>query len=257
MKPFSSRKIVFLPVLLALGACPSTVEGQSPSPTLGEPGVIQGVALDTQGKPLSGVKIWVRPAVTTGLLQATTDAQGRYRVKGPSTIPYNAYAWHSFTHRGKKLCVRLASEKPSDYDGFVPDRGVVRNFRWQMSGEIPDDSNSRFGGEFRVFVPGTPDGSKLELTLTPDGPLADGSTGKTLRIPIDDVVQGGIPLGVYKVMAAFVATDGTRTALQVSQDDRTFGTQATLQWQNESSCVGSTASGPERAFLWVRVPGER
>lgn len=264
MKLFSFRNIAQLPILIALAACGSTGEGQktqpqpAPQPTPPvqgglEPGVIQGVALDTQGRPLAGVKIWVRPAVTTGLLQATTDAQGRYRVKGPSNLPYNAYAWHTITYRGKKVCFRLGSENPADYDSFVPERGVTRNFKWQMAGEIPDDGSARYGGEFRVFVPATPQGSKLELTLTPDGPLADGSTGKTLRITITELVQTGIPVGVYKVTAAFVA-GGSRTPLEVSQDGSAYGLEATLQWQSESSCVGSTASGPDRVFVWVRDP---
>jgi hypothetical protein len=256
MKPFTHKNLAVLPILLALAACGSMGESQtqkpSPTPVQSEPGVVQGVALDTQGRPLVGVKIWVRPSVTTGLLQATTDAQGRYRVKGPSNIPYNAYAYHSITYRGKQVCFRLGAENPADYDSFVPERGVVRNFKWQMSGAIPDNTGGFFGGEVRVFVPGTPEGSKLELTLTPDGPLADGSTGKTLRFTISEVVLKDIPVGVYKATAAFVDAGGARTALEVSADDRAYSPQANLQWHNESSCVGSTGGGTERAFLWLR-----
>lgn len=251
MQPSIRSVLIQLPILL-LAACASTGESQTPPPQ-NEPGVVQGVALDAQGKPLAGVKIWVRPSVTTGLLQATTDAQGRYRVKGPSNLPYNAYAWHTFTYRGKKLCLRLASQDPTDYESFVPERGVVRNFRLQMQGEIPDYSNNFFGGELRLFVPATPEGSKLTFTLIPDGPLVDGSVGKTLNFTISEILLKGIPLGVYKASAAFVDASGNKTPLELSLDGfNGFGPQATVQWESKDGCVGSSGSGPDRFFLWIR-----
>jgi hypothetical protein len=248
------KQIVSLPVLFALVACGSSVIGQQPSPFSSEPGLVQGVALGIQGKPVAGAKIWVRPTLTTGLLQATTDAQGRYKVKGISTIPYNAFAWYRQTYRGKNLCLRLAPEQLVGYDSFIPEKGAVKNFRFQMTGAIPDDTNARFGGEFRVFLPATPAGSRVEINLVPDGLLLDGSTGQALRIPLNNVVQSGIPIGVYTTTATLIQADGSRSSLEISADDNSYASKTTLQWQSEGSCVGSTASGADRAFLWVRVP---
>ncbi|MBK6487264.1 MAG: carboxypeptidase regulatory-like domain-containing protein [Gemmatimonadetes bacterium] len=71
-----------------------------------------GIVIDAQGAPIAGAKIWVRPALTTGLLEATTDANGRYSVQGIATIPYRAYAWTFMNYAGKRLCLRLGSSVP-------------------------------------------------------------------------------------------------------------------------------------------------
>jgi len=123
-------------------------------------GVVSGVALDTRGKPIAGARIWVRPALTTGLLETMTDANGRDEVQGIARIPYRAYAWHQLQYRGKRLCLRLASENPADYDPFVPKEGVTRNFRWQLSGDIAPFSEDKFGADLRVFPPSVQAGSR-------------------------------------------------------------------------------------------------
>ena len=258
MKPFIRSILTQLPILLTLAACASTGEGQTPPPAQNEPGVVQGIALDTQGRPIAGALVWIRPSVTTGLITARTDENGRYRVKGPSNLPYHAFAWHTVEYRGKNLCFRLASEKLSDYDSFVPTSGVVRNFKWQMNGSIPDYDGNFFGAEFRVFLPGYEGGGKTELTLVPDGPLVDGSAGKTLKYTIgqgDSPIIGNVPVGVYKVTAVHIAPDGKRNPLNISPDGyNDLKPQFTLQWENKDSCKGSSASGPERAFFWLRLP---
>jgi hypothetical protein len=220
------KTLVYLPILLALAACGSSVVGQT-QPL--EPGVVQGVAQDSQGKPIAGAKIWVRPTLTTGLLQATTDAQGRYRVKGINTIPYNAYAWHTQSYRGKTLCLRLAAEQATGYDSFIPEKGAVRNFRMQMTGSIPDDSNARFGGEFRVFLSATPAGSRIEINLVPDGLLLDGSVGQSLKIPLENFVQSGVPIGVYNATATLIEADGSRSSLEIGLDGSRYGSSTTRQ----------------------------
>jgi hypothetical protein len=247
-------KIVSLPILFALVACGSSVIGQQPSPFSSEPGLVQGVALGIQGKPVAGATIWVRPSLTTGLLQTTTDAQGRYKVKGISTIPYNAYAWYRQTYRGKNVCLRLAPEQLAGYDSFIPEKGAVKNFKLQITGEIPDNTSAHFGGEFRVFLPATPAGSRVELNLVPDGALLDGSIGQAKKIVLNDVVQSGIPIGVYTTTATLIEANGSRSSLEISADDNSYASRTTLQWQSEGNCVGSTASGTDRAFLWLRVP---
>jgi hypothetical protein len=42
-----------------------------------EPGTISGRAVDSLGRPLAGARIWIRPALTGGLLQTRTDGDGR------------------------------------------------------------------------------------------------------------------------------------------------------------------------------------
>lgn len=258
-----SRRVVAALALTAAAACGGGADATDPSdgppdtPPASDvsPGVVTGVALDTHGQPIAGARIWVRPAVTTGLLQATTGGDGRYRVQGPSNIPYNAYAWTTVQYRGKSVCLRLASTNAADYDAFVPTNGVVRNFRLQLTGPIEPGSDNLFGGELRLFVPATPAGMSLMVTLTPDGPLVDGSTGQVLTFDARELLLRGIPVGVYKASAAFVAANGTRIPLDVNNDGLDgYASQATVQWSTDGSCVGSTGSGPDRAFLWIHDP---
>ena len=177
-------------------------------------------------------------------------------MQAASNLPYHAYAWSHVSFRGRNLCLRLASTRPEDYDSFVPAEGVTRDFRLQLSGEIEAHSGDYFGAEMRLFVPSTPEGQKLEVALVPDGPLLDGSAGQTIVLDGAELLPQGIPIGVYKASAAFVAPSGARTPLEVSFTDRDdYASETTVQFESTDSCVGSTASGPDRAFLWIRVPG--
>src|SRR5689334_21495965 len=104
-------------------------------------GVVSGVVQDAQGKPLEGVRIWVKPSLTTGLVQARTGPDGRYQAQGLLMIPYNTYAWYKTTYRDKDLCLRVAPEAVNQYDSFVPADGAVRNFKLRISGLIDDRDN--------------------------------------------------------------------------------------------------------------------
>jgi hypothetical protein len=254
-----------LTLSLACGGGDAAGLADDPDPTApappppAQPGSISGLAVDATGAPIAGAKIWIRPALTTGLLEATTDANGRYSVQGLATIPYRAYAWTFVQYGGKKVCLRLGAEREADYDSFVPTTGVVRNFRMKLEGEIGAHSGDRFGGDLRLFVPYAPNGERLLVTLTPTGPLIDGSAGRTLTYDTGEhgVLLQGVPVGLYKATATFVSANGAVTPLTVSaKDQNDYAADALLQWQTKDSCVGSSAGGPDRAFLWIRNPAE-
>lgn len=42
-----------------------------------EAGAVTGTVLDTRGRPIAGAKVWIRPALTTGLVETRTGADGR------------------------------------------------------------------------------------------------------------------------------------------------------------------------------------
>src|SRR5581483_6145465 len=96
-------------------------------------GVVSGVVQDAQGKPLEGVRVWIKPSVTTGLVEVRTGPDGRYRAQGLLMMPYNAYAWYRTTYRDKNVCLRVAPESVNQYDSFVPTDGAVRNFKLRIS----------------------------------------------------------------------------------------------------------------------------
>lgn len=256
---------LLLALSVACGAGDTTGVSDDPNPgppgtpPPSQPGLISGVAVDAHGAPIAGAKVWIRPSLTTGLLDATTDANGKYSVQGLSTIPYRAYAWAFVQYGGKKLCLRLGSQSDADYDSFVPATGVVRNFTLRTEGEIGPNSGDHFGGDVRLFVPYAPNGERVIVTLTPTGPLVDGSAGRTLTYDAreHDLLLEGVPVGIYKATAKFVAADGATTALTISARDRDdYAADAELQWQTKDSCVGSTAGGPDRAYLWIRNPAQ-
>jgi hypothetical protein len=224
-----------------------------------EPNSVQGQAVDTQGRPIAGAKVWINPAVTWGaVVEVRTDASGRYRVTGLPTQPYYAQAWIDVDYGGERYCLRLGMPRPADYDAFTPEHGVVRDFEWQLTGVIEDlrDLDAHFGGEVLVF-PYNLTGGTTELTFTPTAPLVDGSTiqpfTRSLTLTRDTMVYD-IPLGLYEVTAVLVEESGTRTPLKI-------GTQYSDSIQTDSvaltfASVGycSNSSGISRSYLYVAKP---
>lgn len=247
---------------LALVACNTAGSGGGTTPTPGnEPGVVQGIALDTLGKPIAGALIWVLPAQTTGLVKATTGADGRYRTKVYPSLPYYTYGWHRVQYRGKELCLRLAAEGQDGNEAFVPEQGVTRNFVWKIKGAIGHAGDGYYGGEVRPFFEGITVGDTIEASFTPDGPLVDGSTGQsfTRKHDWDNFLWQDIPVGAYRVSAVRIEPDGSRTPLKISAKGSgvEMGDSALLEFKSgDGSCGGPGGNGLERAFLWLQAPGE-
>ena len=256
MTKIKAVSITFLTALLA--ACPS-VEGGP-----GGKGTISGRAVDASSKPIAGALIWVKPAVTTGLVRTTTDAQGNYRVEGLPNVPYEVYAWAQPTYNGKRHCLRLGHDNPNDYNAVVPTQGVVRNFRWKLEGVIADRGNDTFfGGEVRLFTVWRGDNDfsgnfKVEVKFTPTGPLVDGSTGKTVARIVnwaESPFARDVPVGAYRVTATLIDAGGQRSALEIGMSDTSLGAQAAFEFKpSSSSCGGDFGNGTERAFMYIARP---
>jgi hypothetical protein len=219
--------------------------------------VVRGIALDTRGQPIAGATVWLQPALTTGLVRTRTGADGRYEVRGlVSWFPYYAKAWADVTYHGRRYCVRLGMPNAADYDAFVPDPGAVRDFRWQLQGPIGDGAHDEmFGGEVRLFAYGEfAEGDRLELQLTPDGPLVDGSAGQviTRQVVPNDIVRG-IPHGVYTARATLLGADGSRTVLRLG---RSFDPRASRRRSTGSPRVraAATAAASPAASCTGRAP---
>lgn len=176
---------------------------------------------------------------------------------------YRAYAWLGVRYEGQKFCSRLALPKTSEYNPFVPRDGVVRNFQWKLSGRVPDwdddtSESAYFGGSVSPMHGGdfqdryATQQDQIELSLTPVGPLIDGSAGKPLTKTVPALkVALDIPIGTYRVKATFIGKDGKREALTVS-DDRagSFGNEATIHFKGaDGGCTGSYGGGAGRAYV--------
>jgi protocatechuate 3,4-dioxygenase beta subunit len=84
--------IRLIPVFVLLSACGSAGGPGNGGLGNGGAGTVTGQALDAQGKPIAGAKIWVKPVVTTGLYETRTDAGGRYEAIGLPPVGYRVLA---------------------------------------------------------------------------------------------------------------------------------------------------------------------
>lgn len=217
------------------------------------PGVVKGRVVDALGKPIAGAKVWIKPALTTGLVQTRTDANGQYSAEGLiTTIPYNVFVWSKFTYNDKDVCMRVAPVSTDQYDSFVPKTGVVRDFRLKFTGPVEDRDDVFYGADLRILQNTL---NKVEVTFTPIAPLPDGTTGKPFtRSGERSAMLTNIPLGVYRVTAQMIEANGSRHPVRVSRtssDESTMGPSAVVDWQSKDSCVGSFGSGLDRSYLYI------
>ena len=244
-------------------AAPSNA-GTTAAANAAQPGMnsVTGVVLDTQGRPIEGAKVWIEPALTTGLVELRTGADGRYSATSLINVPYTAKAWTTVDYNGHRFCLRLGMPSASDYNTFVPEHGAQRNFQWQLTGVIEDLSeyNEYFGGMVRVMNAGYYQdyGNTLELTFTPTGPLIDGSTVSAFTRTLDlsrgtDVYD--IPVGPYRITAQLLGSDGQRYAVQLGPD--TFDTEheaLDIDWTADGTC--GNGNGVDWNYLWLDDPNE-
>ncbi len=225
------------------------------------PGSISGVATDAAGKPLEDVLIWAQPASVGGLHQTRTEADGSYEIDGLMNMGHRVRAWAELDYRGRHYCLRLGMNAKKDYFPASPGKGLVRNFRLQTTGRIPDvtwttGDGAFFGGTVRVnrrMLAGS-----LELELRPTGNLIDGSEGQPL-VRTMAITQGqrevdflDIPVGPYVAKVTHVAPDGTRQPLRIGPNLDPGATEAAIEFLPAGdSCGGSDASGVARAYLFT------
>jgi hypothetical protein len=202
-----------------------------------------------QGKPLASARVRFWRLTPQGAIieyVARTDAKGIYAINLPPSDQYridNATALVSYGVQRYYLPLRPEGGDGSFFDGEAIDisRGYVRNFVLPIAGRIspeedPRDPLAYYGGSIRftayipVVVPGdpalsagatrpnsVPEGTKIELTLTPQGLLIDGSQGRALRFNLlvrnngqnaySEILKD-IPLGVYVPSARVTTPDG-------------------------------------------------
>ncbi|THF70894.1 carboxypeptidase regulatory-like domain-containing protein [Deinococcus sp. Arct2-2] len=244
---------------------PGDTDGTGGGPS-SAPNTVSGQVLNSQGKPIAGALIWVRPAVTTGLVTVHTNAQGQYQSPTLVNVPYRTYGYVQTEYQGQPFCLRLAANQLNEYDAFSPNPSgtVVRNFKLQLSGKIPDATiaNTYFGAEVRLMHHTwrndqqlAASDSAVEVTLVPDGALIDGSVGQTLvrSAKVGENFLYDIPIGHYNVTATEVHRDGTRTPLVLGEYQGPPASQTTLDFSASGGCGGST-SNVSRAFLYVARP---
>jgi hypothetical protein len=191
---------------------------------------VSGRAVTEQGTPLENV--WIQVGGVSDhhnvVYDTLTDANGRYERQVPVGI-YHVSARITFSYQGEKWMLPLHPSDNSDSD-VDSASGIVKDFVWKLSGTLPgrtDTSNpaSFYGGAIRLNLGGyaaPADGTVMRFTLTPVGPLADGSTGAVITqdstttghsLTPDDLLD--VPLGAYTLTVTQINPDGTATAVGI------------------------------------------
>ncbi|BCW87905.1 hypothetical protein sos41_10370 [Alphaproteobacteria bacterium SO-S41] len=149
-----------------------------------EKGFVFGKVTDKAGNPLGGVQMFI-DGIGDNNMQVTTKADGTYRAR-LAFGAYRALATLEKEYDGQTFKIEL---KPDTTDSFDAEDGAVRNFIWELTGKKPSPGMGTYGAYLYVNVSTdnmyVEDTENLTYTLTPVGPLIDGSTGQTI------VRQGG------------------------------------------------------------------
>lgn len=211
-----------LPALLLLA---SSLALAAPTP---RPFHMTGVVTNSLGVPLAGVRVGADNTVVSGSeVWTVTDAKGRYDLDLSKMPILNA--WTAVAHLDVKSggVVRTLTPEVDDAAPFLGKTGAVRNFTLRIVGKSPGGGyyGALFYANFGSSSAGDmPDFDDVEYTLTPAGPLVDGTNGNpvTLRwaqLPFE------VPQGRY-VVTARSRSDAGR--LWLKAPGGTYGPSATV-----------------------------
>jgi len=195
-----------------------------------KPNIVRGYVYDSHGKPLKGAVIGVRSSSAGGFYSgasAKTDAKGYYEVRAPWGAAHFYCAGYVMDY-GDGIAALGLHPADGDTDSFATSTGVVKNWVLLPYGvadragvqENPHYSGNYYGGTVILNYNTDSDnstalsaGSTIELTLTPQGSLIDGSPARTIviRRPVKETLLGSlyinnIPITEYKVSAKIAET---------------------------------------------------
>lgn len=189
----------------AAPARPAPAPAQAARPPVPKRGYVSGVVLDTQGRPLAGARVYLEGTTFTQgqrtSFETQTGRDGSYALRVPDGR-YHAKASYTTQYGGSTYSFLLYPESGNPRTEVDSSEGGNLNFRWKLSGltaysapgaSRPDDFygasvNFSYCGlpaaaycdaRYTEVTPGAaPGGSTITVTLTPRGPLVDGTAGK-------------------------------------------------------------------------------
>jgi hypothetical protein len=245
----TTKPLILLAGLILSGLC--ACEGSAATDMAGpESGYVTGKVVDTRGEPIAGADILLDSTVFhSSYIRGSTGKDGTYRLKAQPGA-WMAYAHFKKTYNGRTYTLELHPESSDSFD----DEGSVRNFTWKLEGRSPLNEYRYYGGFILVHTANDfyEDQEKIELTLTPIGPLIDGSEGKPLRLRMGDRywVQLGhledIPIGRYMVTAILESDEGSR---QLRIQDRHTSGDFEQEFQLDFLPVSSATPGANSAAI--------
>lgn len=208
------RRALTVAFLIASFATPAAAQ---------EPHVVSGTVRMADGRPLAGATI--RASGATGAARGTTlrtqsDAGGNYRLEVPPG-DYDVDAFYDLEFDGQTYRELWLERSNEGCERQLSENGIVRHFELKLWGPLRCTANfdpnlpTSYAGAMLQIAPGNlPADAQVRFTLTPLGPLADGSAGWVLVYERTGSMLAGtfgplgetawlhdIPLGRYHVSA--------------------------------------------------------
>jgi hypothetical protein len=199
-----------------------------------------GRCVDSSGKPIKNVSVFIYGTTAAGEktnFRTRSKADGTFSQRVPDGI-YGVQADHEVIFNGKTYTFRLhPTDEIADATHDAAE-GFAKEFVWKLSGLQPGEQASdpnndneylKYHGLYVIVYAAVdaPPGSTVEVTLTPRGPLIDGSHGKPVvsrksfkeeikasNSTFQDWKMYDVPLGLYTVTARLVG-QGSAQALGV------------------------------------------
>jgi hypothetical protein len=238
------RRISFLfqwaCILLVAVSCTDT-DGPSPDEPGAQEGYTTGKVTNTDGTPLSGVKVVVdNTMIYASYSIGNSDEKGNYKIQLPKVGTFMASAHIVRRYNGKEYEFDL---HPDVYEEFSID-GAVRNFQWKLTGKRPVDAQGYYGVTIEVnksLTSSIYDSENIEFTLVPVGNLIDGSKGKTLKMKHGEPYTEDysrlvdIPLGRYR-MTAYYNGEAGKMPLKLRKhfSDDEYDSELTIDFEPET-----------------------
>ncbi|MEZ0608006.1 carboxypeptidase-like regulatory domain-containing protein [Fibrella sp. WM1] len=232
---------------LSLTACKkNTIDPTEPTDPIngpgGKAGYLVGKVTDPQGKALPRATVYTDNTVFRGRgAEVKTGNDGTYQIQLVQDLGQwvaKGYILKQYNDRTYKI--NLDPENP---DSFTDSEKPVRNFQWKLTGHIPDQSlDLYYGGTLEMSRDPNMDlydNENVEFTLTPVGPLIDGSTGKTLTLRAKrryDTFLKDIPMGRYKITAVYKPTgQALRVCDYYNDSDYAYASSVTVDFTGTES----------------------
>lgn len=220
------------------GAAGAIVEKVPATPR--KPGWVVGSVTNMYGKPAKDVQF----AVTIGGVTLTGGQRTSFTptVKPDGTfaqrVPEGLYAVRCdaiVDYQGRQFRIPLDAQDGEPRDEKTESSiGIVKDFRLRIQGLKNGGNKAKLEDHYGAAI-GLHNGFKnahagatIEVTLTPRGPLLDGTTGQpqTLKFDIDSVLGPGhrsryyqnIALGCYTVSAVITEASGARARLNLEPE---------------------------------------
>ncbi|AXY73532.1 carboxypeptidase regulatory-like domain-containing protein [Paraflavitalea soli] len=204
--------IQLMAVIILAFSCDKKASGEDDSGSSTDK-VVKGKVTDTQGRPIKGATILIdNTLIYNSYLTGSTGDDGTYRIK-LFTGSWQAYAEMNVTYQGKTYKIDL---HPDNAQGFGGD-GAIRNFQWKLTGDKSVPLTGDYGGTIildKQFGSSIYDSENIEFTLTPTGPLIDGSTGQVIKMKHGQPSTNNygklvdIPIGYYTMTAVYQSSTG-------------------------------------------------